>query len=292
MKIKTIITLTALFFYAAIQAAEPHVEQTIRDILENVRKLKTARPNAVPMAFWDCDGTLISGDISTGHSVNGRQVYSGMIVKAAEGGFSSILKDGAEAERFMTDKYPEIGNIGRWLSWPMLVQLFHGADAAALEAHCRRHAESVLKPWFFASSMDIMSALEKAGVENYVISGSPDIFVKAACTAIGSPRERIVGIRVRIAGGRVTTQIEYPLSMNEGKVECIREIINARPNAVAVAAFGNSYWTDGPFMRYVAVNRLPGGSKGVALMINGGEPPEEYKGLFRCVEQSKTMHRH
>ena len=75
-------------------------------------------------------------------------------------------------------------------------------------------------------------------------------------------------------------------------LENVRKLKTARPNAVAVAAFGNSYWTDGPFMRYVAVNRLPGGSKGVALMINGGEPPEEYKGLFRCVEQSKTMHRH
>lgn len=290
MKIRTVITLAAVFFTAALQAKEPHVDQTIRDTLENVRKIKAARPDAVPMAFWDCDGTLISGDISIGHSVDGRQVYTGMIVKAAEGGFSSILKDANEAQCFMTEKYPEIGKIGRWLAWPMLIQIFHGADAAALEAHCRRHAESVLKPWFFASSMEILRTLEKAGVENYVISGSPDIFVKAAGTAVGIPRERIVGIRVRIAGGRVTTQIEHPLSMNEGKVECIREIINARPGAVAVAAFGNSYWTDGPFMRYVAVNPLPGDAKGIALMINGGEPPEEYKGLFRCVEQSQTMH--
>ena len=73
-----------------------------------------------------------------------------------------------------------------------------------------------------------MRALEKAGVENYIVSGSPDIFVKAAGIVAGVPRERCVGIRQKIAGGRLSTELKYPLSMNEGKVECVREILNSR----------------------------------------------------------------
>ena len=46
--------------------------------------------------------------------------------------------------------------------------------------------------------------------------------------------------------------------------------------------------TDGPFMRYVAECRLPGGAKAVAMMINGGTPPPEYAGMFRLVEQRET----
>ncbi|MCX8124876.1 MAG: hypothetical protein N3F66_12050, partial [Spirochaetes bacterium] len=56
----------------------------------------------------------------------------------------------------------------------------------------------------------------------------------------------------------------------------------------AIAAFGNSYHTDGPFLRYVAMQKLPAGTP-IAVMINGGTPPEEYKGLFHCVEQSHVI---
>lgn len=290
MKKKTIfIGLFALCLSHAACGAETHADGIIREILANVEKVKAARPDAVPMAFWDFDGTIICGDISTGHSVAGRQVYQGMIAYSAEAGFSPVFKSGAAVEEYLEGMYRRLGkDVGRWISWPSLGQVFHGADAVKLEEHCRDYAQRVLKDWYFTSSIKIMRALEKAGVENHIVSGSPDIFVKAAGVAAGVPRLKAVGIRQRVAGGRLTTRLEYPLSMNEGKVECIREVINACPGAVAVAAFGNSYWTDGPFMRYVAEGRLPGGAKAVAMMINGGTPPLEYAGLFRLVEQSET----
>ena len=290
MKKKTIfIGLFALCLSHAACGAETHADGIIREILANVEKVKAARPDAVPMAFWDFDGTIICGDISTGHSVAGRQVYQGMIAYSAEAGFSPVFKSGAAVEEYLEGMYRRLGkDVGRWISWPSLGQVFHGADAVKLEEHCRDYAQRVLKDWYFTSSVKIMRALEKAGVENHIVSGSPDIFVKAAGVAAGVPRLKSVGIRQRVAGGRLTTRLEYPLSMNEGKVECIREVINACPGAVAVAAFGNSYWTDGPFMRYVAEGQLPGGAKAVAMMINGGTPPPEYAGLFRLVEQSET----
>jgi phosphoserine phosphatase len=272
-----------------LAAGEAHVAETVREILANVAKVKAAEPDAVPMAFWDFDGTVIRGDISTGYEHDGRKAYAGMLVKAAEKGFSPVFKSAAEAEDFLADDYPRLsGKYGKWLSWPIFGQAFFGADAEKLELFCRDYADSALKRWYFTSSLAIMRSLEKAGVENYVVSGSFDIFVKAASTAAGIPRSRALGIRQRVAGGRITTQLEYPLSMNEGKVECVREVLNARPGAVAVAAFGNSYWTDGPFMRYVALNPLPGGARATAMMINGGTPPPGYKGLFRLVEQSET----
>jgi phosphoserine phosphatase len=271
------------------RAAENHVDSLVEEIVTNVAKVKAADPGAVPMAFWDFDGTVICGDITLGHSVDGRVAYDGLFVKACENGFSAILKDRAAAERFVAVDYPKMGEgIGRWLSWPLLGQVFHGADAAELESFSSQYAKTTLRRWFFSSSIKIMRELEKAGVENYIISGSPDVFVKAAGAEAGIDRLRSLGIRQRVAGGRLTSQLEYPLSMNEGKVECLREIVTACPGGVAVAAFGNSYWTDGPFMRYVATNPLPGGAKGRALMINGGTPPKGYEGLFRCVTQDET----
>lgn len=290
----TIRMLFAVSLFALpLAAAEPHADLMVRDILENVAKVKKASPDAVPMAFWDFDGTIICGDISTGHEVDGKRVYSGMFVESAGAGFSGVIKTKEQAQKFLEEDYVRMGkDIGRWLAWPVLGQLFHGADAAALEAYCRDYAVKTLKPWYFTSTIRMMRALEKAGVENYIVSGSPDVFVKAAGEAAGVPRHRSVGIRQRIAGGRLTVQLEYPLSMNEGKIECVREVLNSRAGAVAVAAFGNSYWTDGPFMRYVVTNPLPGGAKGLGMMINGGKPPKGYEGLFRCVKQSETSVRY
>jgi phosphoserine phosphatase len=242
------------------------------------------------MAFWDFDGTIIKGDISVGLYENGKEIYAGLFEKAADAGFTSRFADGPAASQFIKTDYRKMGNIvGKWLSWPSLGQLFHGADADKLEEFCRRYAETKLKGWYFASSMKILRALDAAGVENHIVSGSPDLFVKGAGAVAGIPRARALGIRQRIAGGRVTTKLVYPLSMNEGKVECIRETLTACPQAVAVAAFGNSYWTDGPFMRYVVTTPLPGGAKATALMINGGEVPAEYAGLFRCVTQDEVQ---
>ena len=135
----------------------------------------------------------------------------------------------------------------------------------------------------------MLRALEKAGVENYVVSASPELFVANAAATLPLPRERLRGIRVHLSAGYVTTQILYPLPMGEGKVELVRELVLARPHGVAVAGFGNSYSTDGAFLRYIVSQPLPGGARGVAVMINGGRPRRGYEGLFRLVEQAKVM---
>jgi hypothetical protein len=41
---------------------ETHADGIIARVLENAAKVRTADPDAVPMAFWDFDGTIIKGD--------------------------------------------------------------------------------------------------------------------------------------------------------------------------------------------------------------------------------------
>ncbi len=136
----------------------------------------------------------------------------------------------------------------------------------------------------------MLRALEKAGVENYVVSASPELFVANAAATLPLPRERLRGIRVHLSAGYVTTQILYPLPMGEGKVELVRELVLARPHGVAVAGFGNSYSTDGAFLRYVAKQpSLPGGAKGTAVMINGGKVVPGYTEHFICVDQDNVL---
>ena len=274
---------------AVLRAApETHADEVVATVLENVAKLKAARPDAVPMAFWDFDGTIIKGDVSEGLDEDGVQKFKGLIEETILAGLSTTYKGPEGWLRYRDRDYPRLKEIGRWLAWPYNGQIYRGVSAAALDAFCERKYDETYRHWYFSSSMKIMRALEKAGVENYVVSASPEIFVRNAAKTLGLPRARMRAIRIAIDAGYMTTRIIYPVPYDAGKVENVRELVLARPHGVAVAGFGNSYSTDGEFLKYIVTQSLPGGAKGFALMINGGEEREGYKGLFRLVDQDET----
>ena len=270
-------------------AAERHAEPIVKQILENVRRIKAADPTAVPMAFWDFDGTIIKGDVSEGLVEKGEQRFKGLIQRTIEEGYSTVYGRG-EWKRYREVDYPRLNEMGRWISWPFNAQIYAGTRVDDLDAFCLREYDLVYRKWYFASSIAMLRALEKAGVENYVVSASPELFVANAAATLPLPRERLRGIRVHLSAGYVTTQILYPLPMGEGKVELVRELVLARPHGVAVAGFGNSYSTDGAFLRYVAKQpSLPGGAKGTAVMINGGKVVPGYTEHFICVDQDNVL---
>ncbi len=274
--------------------AEKHVDAVVTEVLANVAKLKAAQPNAVPMAFWDFDGTIIKGDISEGLFENekertGKQLYKGLIEETILAGLSTVYKGPGGWKQYEEVDYPRMNEIGRWLAWPYNAQIYGGVPSADLDAFCSQKVAEVYRKWYFASSVAIWQALEKAGVENYVVSASPEIFVRNTAESLGVTRGRTRAIRVEIDGGRMTTKVVHPVPFGEGKVENVRQLVLSRENGVAIAGFGNSYSTDGCFLRYIVTQHLPGGAKGFALMINGGKEKPGFEGLFKLVEQDETV---
>lgn len=279
--------VAALAFSAS--AGESHVASVVSEVMANVAKVKAECPDAVPMAFWDFDGTIIKGDVSEGLYEGGVQRYRGLVEETALAGLCTVYR-GAEGWRQYRDvDYPRMNAIGRWLAWPYNAQMYLGQKADELDAFCTGRFAAVYRGWYFSSSVEILKALEAAGVENYIVSASPEAFVRNAAETLGLSRSRFCGVRVEVDAGRITSRLVHPAPMGEGKVENVRRLVLARPNGVAVAGFGNSYSTDGHFLRYVVTQRLPGGAKGFALMINGGEEKPGFKGLFTLVSQSETV---
>ena len=287
---KRLIVYVAVAAVAGVcNAAESHADGVIARVLENVAKLKAAQPDAVPMAFWDFDGTIIKGDISEGLDEDGVQRFKGLIQRTIEEGLCTVYPADGGWDRYLKHDYPRMKEIGRWLAWPYNAQIYYGQSAARLDAFCEAECERVYRKWYFASSMKIMRALESAGVENYVVSASPELFVKNTAKTLGLPQCRLRGIRVAVDGDMVTTKVVHPVPSGEGTVENVREFVLARPGGVAVAAFGNSYSTDGAFLRYVATQpSLPGGAKGTAVMINGGKVVPGYTEHFITVTQDEV----
>lgn len=275
------------FLTQCATADEPHIDAVVATVMRNVERIKTVQPDAVPMAFWDFDGTIIKGDISEGLVENGEQKFKGLIEETALAGLCTVYRGADGWKQYRDVDYPRMNAIGRWLAWPYNAQMFVGQRADALDAFCSRKFADIYRTWYFVSSVKILKALEAAGVENYIVSASPEIFVRNAVETLGLSRTRACGIRVEIDGGYMTSKVIHPVPMGEGKVENVRRLVLARPNGVAVAGFGNSYSTDGNFLRYIVTQHLPGNAKGFALMINGGTPKPGFAGLFTCVSQSE-----
>ena len=288
---KKIITVALVAGLAvSASAAEEHVDRVVGEILGNVAKIKSVDPAAVPMAFWDFDGTIIHGDISVGLEENGVKRFKGMIHEGILAGWSPIFK-GEEGCRQFDRDYRRLEEIGRFIAWPFIGQAFAGVKVADFNRFCAQRVRDVYSKWYFASSVAILRRLEAAGVENHIMSGSPELFIKNAAGSIGLSPDRMHGNRLTVDGEILSTRIEYPVTTGEGKVELLRRLVTARKSAYAVAAFGDSYRTDGAFLRYVVLQTLPGGAKGFALMINGSSFEPGYDGLFTCVKQAELVSR-
>ena len=189
------------------------------------------------MAFWDFDGTIIRGDCTEGLVENDRVVYRGLAAETILAGLSPVYSGDAGLRQFEAD-YPRLCAIGRWLGYPFVAQIYDGVEAERIDAFCTRKFTEVYAAWYFSASMEMLGELERAGVENYVVSASPEVYVRNAADTLGLPRERIVAIRVEIDGGRMTTRVVHPVPYGEGKVENVRELVLSRPNGVAVAGLG------------------------------------------------------
>ena len=271
-------------------AGEPPADEIVREILANVAKIRAADPEAVPMAFWDFDGTIIKGDVSEGLRENGEQRFAGLIERTIKAGLSPVYHGEEGWRRYFTKDYPRLCEIGLWLGWPFNAQIYEGVETEVLDRFCSAAFRETYAKWYFDSSVRILTALEKAGVRNYIVSASPEIFVRNAAASLHLPVSRFRGIRVAVSGGRMTTRLVYPVPYGEGKVENVRDLVMSVPHGVAVAGFGNSYSTDAPFLRYIATQpSLPGGARGFAMMINGGKTVPGYTEHFRCVTQDDLV---
>jgi phosphoserine phosphatase len=277
---------------------ESHAEKIIHEIIrtknEILDRLRKKEDQCIFLAFWDFDGTLIKGDCSEGLNENEKLVYKGLAQMAIENTYSKIYPPPEGVNRFFDDYRHMEENIGKWFAYPFIPQMLKECKVEDLEVLCRKHFDRKLKNFYFKSSIQILTALEYNGIENYIISASADIFVDAASETLQLPVERFNGIEVKIENGLITEKLVYPVTWAEGKTEKLISIVNKikiqNPDkeVFVIAAFGNSYSTDGAFMKYVATLTLSYG-KTTVVMINGGELPEDYENLFILVEQSETM---
>jgi phosphoserine phosphatase len=246
---------------------------------------------AVFIAAWDFDGTILKGDWSEGLKEHGR-AYRGQV--AIENGFSSLYPRESGFDRFWTDYTNMDTRIGHWLAYPFIPQMLRGAREEDVSRLSHDYFSSTLSNYLMASSVKIIRALEGGGVQCHIISASADLFVKGAAESLGLPAGHIHGIEVRARDDRLTEELIYPVTWSFGKLQRLKQIAKeaeegpGNPKVFVLAGFGDSYGTDGPFLKFIATQRLPAGEP-LAVFYGEGAEPAEYKGLFLQARHTATI---
>lgn len=294
-----ILTFMWILFFYSVSGEETHADKIITEIVNTKKNIidsavGKSSDQFVFLCFWDFDGTILKGDCTEGLEENGSQIYKGLAQVTIEKNQSKIYKTPSQVDSFLND-YHRLEDIGKWLAYPFAPQMLRGADVKDIRKLSGNHFEKILSKYYFKSSIKIMKALEDQDIECHIMSASAEVFVKGAAPTLGLPLKRFNGIELKIENDILTEKLIYPVTWSDGKTKKLISIVEAikcrhtGKQVFILAAFGNSYGTDGPFMKYVATQPLPKG-KPVAVMINGGnKTPDEYQGLFMQVEQALTV---
>jgi hypothetical protein len=168
-------------------------------------------------------------------------------------------------------------------------KIFAGNEVSVLQSFAHAYFKDVLQKYYFPSSIQILNKLKEAGVKSYIISASADFFVKGSQDTIPVEVDSIFGIEMKIENGKTTSTEVPPITFAEGKRKKIEMIVQnilkekKADHVFILAGFGNSFRTDGPFLEYIAMQKLIAG-KSISIMINGGNPPDIYKSKFKEVK--------
>lgn len=261
---------------------------------ENGKKLCETPEDCLFLSFWDFDGTILKGDCSEGLIENGQVVYKGLEQVSIEAGLSPKY-DKNGYEKFVKAEERLDKTKGHIVAYDYIAQIFAGRDRKEMERFSTNHFESVLQNYYFSQSIEIFNSMrEQSDFRVYIISASPDFFVKGSSTTVNVPLTQIRGVNLEDNNGILTEKVILPITYAEGKTKTVLKIVDEikaegkYKNIFVLAGFGNSYHTDGNFLKYISTQKLVAG-KPIAVMINGGQTPAEYEGFFYKVSHSKTL---
>ena len=287
-------------FLLSIYRCGPMSESHSRTILSEIKdtrdeilqKLAVTDDDCNDCEFWtvwDFDGTILHGDCTEGlKDENGRTVFKGLAELAIERKFAKDYTGESAVTDFFTE-YRSREKKDHLDAYTYIVKIFAGSREKDIRTLARESHRDQYKPYYFQSSVQMLHGLKIAGIRNIVISASAEFFVQEAGGFIPVQQSDIHGIQVEKKEGILTDRIIDPVTYAEGKAQLLKSLVEASGKRIfLLAGFGNSYGTDGPFLQYIAQQKLPTG-KSKVLMINGGQEPVQYAGLFQRVEQKSVL---
>lgn len=216
------------------------------------------------------DGTIIDGDITEGHRhKDPARSYRGMMDVLLLAGMVPGYAGDSAVPTFWREYTQRIERDGHHDAYVFLADALASYSSAEL-----REIDQLLDPLLarcyrshlMAESLYLMEEFRRRGINNFIISASPHLFVKKAATLLpGVAPHQATGINRERHLGQLQDQL---VNYGAGKKQRV-ELLSVQHQASPIFAAGNSWHSDGPMLAHVQ------SQGGIALMINGGEasPP-------------------
>ena len=225
-----------------------------------------------PLAVFDCDGTIIQGDI--GESMFYRQiehfafrispadVWQDHPQRAELAESFDALASTPESTRRAHPAFDTFARllVGRYLdqlaegripkACTEIVQLFAGFSLAEVRAFAdATFAEELKSPMtkcilggralprgirFLGESVALLRTLQERGFDIYAVSGSSKWSVEPVFRSLAVPEEHVIGIDLDVVDGIITTQARTPVPIHGGKVDRLRNA-DTRPPVLVVS---------------------------------------------------------
>jgi len=162
-------------------------------------------------AFFDLDKTIIAGSSTLAF---GRPLYSagflrrGTLVRLGIAHLSYMLF-GADEDTLKRAR-------------DQMLDLVSGWHQAEIDAIVAQTLDDVIEPLVFAEALFLIDEHKRSGREVYVVSASPEEFVRPIARMVGI--DRIIATKIRTDGlGRYVPELERYV-MGQGKADAMREV--------------------------------------------------------------------
>jgi len=248
-----ILLATPVAHASPLDGWSPEAQALFRSLVAR-KAAETAAGAPRPVAAFDCDNTLIDGDIS-----------NAMLSRLAEARSGKGRVDAREAEERVVQtycRYDQLWESGHEIeACGYLAGLLEGmtpAEASALgrdalaeargRPRCLRrlHVPAGHPPVEMEQGIrvrdpmrSLIDYLRGAGWEVFVVSASPQPVVEAAAALYGVPADHVLGVGTAMRDERLTSDVLAPVTWRQGKADALRARTGLRPTL----ALGDA-WTD------------------------------------------------
>lgn len=174
-----------------------------------------------PIAVFDCDGTLWSGDAGSGF----------MRWTIAKGLLSS------EAVSWLDTRYQAYlaGKVNELVICGQMVQVYRGLTEAAMRSAAAEFFATEIEHRIFPEMQALIADYQSRGVEIWAVSSTSDWVIEEGVRRFNIPADRVLAARVAIENGIVTDRL-VDVPTDEGKAASLARAGITAPHAV----FGNS----------------------------------------------------
>jgi phosphoserine phosphatase len=176
---------------------------------------------ARPIAVFDCDGTLWSGDAGSG--------FMHWTIKKGILSPEAITWLDERYKGYLAGQNDELSICGQ------MVQVYRGLTEAAMRDAAAEFFATEIEPRIFPELRALIADMQSRSVEIWAVSSTNDWVIEEGVRRFNIPASRVLCARVAIANGLVTdTLLDVPT--DEGKAASLARAGITQPHAV----FGNS----------------------------------------------------